>query len=105
MSVNGGYDSGYKSCDCFWGTEPSSLVKALAPHVYRFSGLRVLDAGCGEGKNAAFFSKQGAVVTAVDLSALAISHAKRDWQTLAGIAWVQADIRTLDFGAQPYEVV
>ncbi len=105
MSINGGYDNGYRSCDCFWGNEPSSLVKALTPHIHEFSGLRVLDAGCGEGKNAAFLSKQGAVVTAVDLSAIAISHAKRDWKTLAGVDWVQADIRTFDLGAQPHDVV
>jgi tellurite methyltransferase len=105
MSVTGGYDRGYESCDCFWGTEPSSLVKALVPHLHEFSGFRVLDAGCGEGKNAAFLSKQGAFVTAVDLSAIAISHAKRDWKTLGGVDWVQADIRTFDVGVQPYDVV
>ncbi len=105
MSINGGYDGGYKCCDCFWGTEPSSLVKALAPHIHEFSGLRVLDAGCGEGKNAAFLSKQGAAVTAVDLSALAISHARRDWKTLTGINWIQADIRTMDLGVDLYDVV
>jgi tellurite methyltransferase len=102
---DGGYERGYQSCDCFWGSEPSSLIKTLALELCDFKGLRVLDAGCGEGKNAAFLAQQGATVTAVDLSGRAISHAKRDWASLHAIEWVQADIRKFDLGVHPFDVV
>ncbi len=61
---NGGYEPGYQSCDCFWGSELASLVKTLALELGDFKGLKVLDAGCGEGKNAAFLAERGASVTA-----------------------------------------
>ena len=52
----GGYDDGYRNCPCFWGTEPGSLRKSCcAIHVVSVSRASpMLDAGCGEGKNAAF---------------------------------------------------
>jgi hypothetical protein len=27
--IDGGYDSGYSVCPCFWGSEPGSLVARL----------------------------------------------------------------------------
>jgi len=80
------------------------LIKTLASEIRDFKGLRVLDAGCGEGKNTAFLAKRG-TVTAVDLSGCAISHAKRDWMSLHAIEWVEADIRKFDLGVHPYDVV
>ena len=50
--LDGGYDVGYRAVTGFWGTAPSSLVvRYLATH--DVAGLKVLDAGAGEGKNAA----------------------------------------------------
>ena len=58
--IDGGYDSGYRACPCFWGSDPGSLVSRLATIVPSFTGLQVLDAGCGEGKNAIFLAGKGA---------------------------------------------
>jgi hypothetical protein len=69
--MSGGYDDGYRRCPCFWGKTPGKLVSALADIVPSFHGLRILDAGCGEGKNAVFFAQRGAFVRAIDVSALA----------------------------------
>jgi len=52
---------------------------------------RVLDLGCGEGKNAFAFADAGAVVTAVDCSAEALQHAERLQHR--NISWVHADCR------------
>src|SRR5690242_16399740 len=65
----GPYDDRYARCPCFWGREPGSLIRRLEAHIPSFAGLTVLDAGCGEGKNAAYLSERGAVVHAVDCSA------------------------------------
>lgn len=55
---------------------------------------RVLDLGCGEGKNAAAFAHAGAQVTAVDCSKIAIFNGKRKFSGL-GISWVVGD--AIDF--------
>lgn len=73
--MDGGYDEGYRACPCFWGAEPSSLVTELADLISDFRGLRVLDVGCGEGKNSIFLANKGAEVTAYDVSSIAIEHA------------------------------
>jgi len=103
--MNGGYDDGYSACPCFWGTEPGSFVQLLAKRLEHVSGLRVLDVGCGEGKNAAFLAQQGALVDAVDLSELAIRNGQREWGNLPRICWRVSDVRKTEFQSQHYDVV
>lgn len=102
--MSGPYDAGYSCCPCFWGREPSSLVLELQRRVTSFAGLRVLDAGCGEGKNAAFFSANGAVVHAIDYSALAIANGRAAWPH-ANIDWELADIRSSSALNDRYDIV
>lgn len=73
----------------------SDEIVALAPRLPR--GARVLDLGCGDGRNALFLAQTGLAVDAVDQSATGVdklaSRASR-----AGVpvhTWVQ-DITTLD---------
>jgi tellurite methyltransferase len=75
--IDGGYDSGYKACPSFWGSQPGSLVTRLSEIIPSFKELQVLDAGCGEGKNALFLAKKGAVIHAYDISQIAIDHAEK----------------------------
>jgi len=70
------YDEGYRSCPCFWGNEPSSLVRTLCQQFDVHSWV-ALDVGCGEGKNAYYLSDKGAQVYAIDASIHAIDNAKR----------------------------
>lgn len=92
---SGGYDDGYQSSPCFWGTEPASLVKSFLQS-NQVQNKTVLDAGCGEGKNSAALSKAGAKVVAIDCSPLAIKNAKRQWPN-DKIEWLVADISTEQF--------
>jgi tellurite methyltransferase len=105
MSMSdGGYDDGYTACDCFWGNEPGSYVRKMVEVFGNISGLRILDIGCGEGKNAAFLAEKGAEVTAIDISSLAIERAKRI-HTALNVEWVCADATTLAPPAQYFDVV
>jgi tellurite methyltransferase len=103
--MNGGYDEGYRECACFWGTEPASYVRLLHGKIPRISGLRILDVGCGEGKNAVYLAAQGAAVDAIDVSHLAIRNGRRRWPDLAGVRWQIADVRTIGLPDQHYDVV
>ncbi len=103
--TDGGYDSGYNACPCFWGREPSSLVTRLVRQVGSVAGWRVLDAGCGEGKNAAYLAALGADVHAIDISASAIKNARQAWGERERITWESSDIRTFSDNAGLYDLI
>lgn len=101
--IDGGYDIGYRAVTGFWGTKPSSLVaQYLESHDVR--GLKVLDAGAGEGKNAAAFARLGASVDAIECSAVAIDNGRTLYDD-AYIDWVHSDITTLPLPLEYYDVV
>jgi SAM-dependent methyltransferase len=91
MSV-GGYEEGYESCDCFWGMSPGSLIQDFIETRPSLTGMRVLDLGCGEGKNAAAFARSGADVVAVDCSALALANGQKHFAD-SRIKWQLSDAR------------
>lgn len=63
-----------------------------ASHWFNFSGRRVLDLGCGEGKNAAYVASLGARVDAIDVSEAALKNARLLWPNLATVNWVCGDV-------------
>lgn len=71
------YEEEYKTPDYIWGLEPNSAcyqVLQLMPPTKR---LKLLDIGCGEGKDAVFFARNGYDVTAFDITDAGISKTKR----------------------------
>jgi len=100
----GGCDAGYRTSSCLWGRAPEPLVVALGERT-AMAGLRVLDAGCGEGRNAVHLARLGALVTAMDVSALALAHARAAWPAEPGVRWLRADVRSADLGSGRYDVV
>lgn len=105
MFLRGGYDNGYEACPCFWGTKPGSLISLLEKHISKWNDLRILDLGCGEGKNAIHLARLGATVQAIDISNQAISNAQQAWRDKELVMWQVCDIRHLDFGNNQYDIV
>lgn len=103
----GGYDIGYRTTPCLWGTEPGSLVRKVGSGYSSFAGTRVLDLGCGEGKNSAYFATRGASVTALDISEAAIENARRAWSgpEFADVKFLIGDARRRDFAVEGFDVV
>ena len=62
------YNKKYTQAEYYWGVNPNprcfEVMKALPPA----RGIKLLDIGCGEGKDAVFFARNGYEVTAFDLS-------------------------------------
>jgi tellurite methyltransferase len=58
-----------------WGTEPSSFARQVARLLT--PGARVLDLGCGEGRDSVFFATEGFEVVGVDLSRAGIAKGRR----------------------------
>lgn len=72
------YENVYKNNgEYYWGVNPSNMclkVIALKPPDKR---LKLLDIGCGEGKDAVFFARCGYDVSAFDISNAGIEKTKR----------------------------
>ncbi len=103
--MDGGYDAGYIACECFWGREPGSIVTALAGLLSAPTNLRVLDLGCGDGKNAAFLARYGCVVDAYDISEIAIQRARAAWGECNRINWKCADASQMSWPDGSYDIV
>jgi tellurite methyltransferase len=58
-----------------WGTAPSSFAVELVAGTP--SGARVLDLGCGEGRDSVFFASQGFEVTGLEASRAGLRKAER----------------------------
>ena len=62
------YEDEYRRDEYFWGVQPSNMclkvLELFPPH----RPLRLLDIGCGEGKDAVFFARCGYEVSAFDIS-------------------------------------
>jgi SAM-dependent methyltransferase len=102
--LDGGYEAGYVACPCFWGHTPGSLVTQLLALRADFIEARVLDAGCGEGKNAYAMAQRGCKVDAVDCSSRAIAVARAQFDH-PGIAWRVADVSTLALAPNSYDII
>jgi tellurite methyltransferase len=58
-----------------WGKAPSTFAKELVELIPE--GGRVLDLGCGEGRDSVYFASQGFEVTALDLSSDGLKKGQR----------------------------
>jgi 2-polyprenyl-3-methyl-5-hydroxy-6-metoxy-1,4-benzoquinol methylase len=99
----GGCDNRYRTATCVWGTEPDPILEELAQRV-PLHDAKVLDAGCGEGRHAAFLARQGARVLATDVSELAIERAARTFPD-ERIVWACADLRAMPAPEATYDGV
>lgn len=87
-------DQIYKSSDeYYWGKAPSSMcyeVLKLRPPTRK---LKVLDIGCGEGKDAVFFARNGYDVTGIEISDAGLNKARKLAEEAGvGIKLISADI-------------
>lgn len=76
-SVVTDYDKRYNAEEYYWGLMPNQICYDIMKILPPIKPYRVLDIGCGEGKDAVFFAKCGYSVTAFDISEQGIEKARR----------------------------
>ena len=86
------YDERYNSENYYWGITPNTMcyeIMRIKPPVKPY---RVLDIGCGEGKDAVFLAKNGYMVSAFDIAETGLEKARK----LAEDSGVQVDFFKAD---------
>lgn len=71
------YEERYKGAEYYRGVKPSFMCLEVLRILPPDRPLRVLDVGCGEGRDAVFFAKNGYKVSAFDITQSGIDKAKR----------------------------
>lgn len=71
------YDELYKQEEYYWGFKPSPTCLKVLSAMPPTRHLKLLDIGCGEGRNAVFFARNGYDVTAFDLLQAGVDKTKR----------------------------
>jgi cyclopropane fatty-acyl-phospholipid synthase-like methyltransferase len=98
------WDQRYRAPEYIFGTKPNVF---LAGQENRFKrGDRVLDVGCGEGRNSVWLASLGCDVTGLDVSPLALDKARR----LAAaqgvpVQYVETDIRDWHWEPMRFDAV
>lgn len=77
--------------------EPAKPLEAILPQL-KIPKSRVLVLGCGTGQDAAYFARQGHVVTGVDFSSEAISRARQTFGENDQLKFVAGDIFAAKLG-------
>lgn len=101
------YDEAYARTEYYWGRTPNRMCEAV---VDLFSpderkGKKVIDLGCGEGRDPIHFARHGFDATGVDISRPGLEKAMR-WASAEGLALrtIQASLQEFRL-TEPYDVV
>ncbi|WP_433945514.1 helix-turn-helix domain-containing protein [Paenibacillus sp. SN-8-1] len=70
------YEKEYRTQAYYWGTEPNSACYQVLKLMPPTRHLKLLDVGCGEGKDAVFFARNGYDVSAFDVTDAGIEKTK-----------------------------
>lgn len=71
------YEEEYNQEEYYWGLAPSKLCHKVLSLLPPTKPLKLLDIGCGEGKDAVFFARNGYHVTAFDIADAGVEKTKR----------------------------
>ena len=93
------YDQKYAGQEYYWGMNPSVLCDKVLEIIRPGPNFhpKLLDIGCGEGRNAVYFAKHGFEVTGLDLSLVGLEKTKRyAEQTGVQVNTIHADVITYE---------
>jgi len=87
------YDEKYTNEDSYWGNLPSSMARIFFQKYSSGGSPKLLDIGCGEGRDSVFFAQNGYQVTGFDASEVGVKKSIALAKGLnLSIRFFQADI-------------
>ena len=100
-SVVADYDKRYEREDYYWGLLPNRICYDIMKLLPPIKPYRVLDIGCGEGRNAIFLAGLGHTVDAFDISAAGIEKARE----IARLSGARVNFFRCDLGEYIFEKI
>ena len=102
MTNNNPYENKYRADGYYWGKEPSDTARKLLDLLRPAANhrLRLIDLGCGEGRNAVYFARHGFRVTGLDLSPTGLRKAN-DLAVEAGVSITTAEADICTWAPEP----
>jgi tellurite methyltransferase len=100
------FDTAYTSRAPVFGAEEAELVTNTAAMLPE--GSRVLDLGCGDGRNSLFLLEHGFQVQAVDFAESGVAYLQRQAEERGlsdGLTAEIADIRDLEFDKEEFDAI
>ena len=95
------YENKYSSDDYYWGLNPSSTCLNVLKFKPPEKPYKLLELGCGEGRNSIFFARNGYQVTTFDLAQAGVDKTNKLADRLGlNVNAFKADI--LDFRLEDY---
>ena len=100
MKKDNAYDKKYTGQEYYWGKQPSAICQRVIEIMQPGSDsrLRLLDLGCGEGRNAVYFAKHGFDVVGLDASLPGLEKTKRY------AAELDVDVKTIHADIISYKI-
>lgn len=97
------WDEKYREQDQLWSGAPNGLLVVEAADL---APGRALDLGCGEGADAIWLAERGWLVSAVDISRVALDRAAAHGASVAGkVTWTHVDLTVTAPPAGPFDLV
>lgn len=87
--------------------EPAKAIRKFLAKIKQTNAKKILDLGCGIGRNAIYLAKKGYIVVGVDISDRALQAAaiKTNIEKISNIVFLHSDIRSLPFPNRHFNVV
>lgn len=99
------YDKRYGNEEYYWGLKPNNLCYEIMRIKPPVKAYKVIDIGCGEGKDAVFLARNGYDVTAFDASEQGLSKARELADTYGvKVDFFKADVRDFRLEAD-YDII
>jgi tellurite methyltransferase len=76
------YEQEYQTENYYWGLIPSKMCFNILELMPPIRQLKVLDIGCGEGKDAVFFARNGYDVSAFDISTVGLEKLQKLYEEI-----------------------
>lgn len=107
LRVSNVWNNAYKKDSSFFGDEPSNFAVACYDIMKKNDLKKVLEIGCGQGRDCLYFASKGIEVTALDYSEVAVSSllAKAEQKNLDIKAHVYDAKKPLPFDDGIFDVV
>ena len=89
-----------------YGAEPTSVARQLVCLFRQERVATVLEAGCGSGRDALFYAREGFTVTALDISAHALRWAREETvESGAPISFIAGDLLATNLASGSFDAV